>query len=575
LLLIFGLKHGTIATLRMRLVQDPRNREIRPMVSQSFPHDWFTRMQQRPEVAFLIPMTRQIAATITASLPPKSEQVALNLIPTRAHDPLLLENAAPIPDVRECVLTYFAAEQLQAQVGDTLRVVATRIKDGRYESGTLEVRVVGMLSIRASALKSMYVSLDVLEAVERFKDGQAVAAFQWSGSTPTAYPRYDGLVVLLAQPLSPLETWRLWHDTGFTHLETLTRDDLQAKTRWQLAADVTIYFLSTQSTPVGEESIDVVRQRLRGQGAVLLPWITPLRAQLLDDTGAASAALWLYVLPDDRRQVVDFHFAPLPSWESATSVMPIMLPDSRSQGAQEVFLRLSHDKTVLTFPVTPVAPHTLADDVAFIPSRLGGILTLLRERSMTYEAATHQFVLSRLGYAGFRLYAKTIDDVNTLRQYFESQGLPVQTEAQRIQEVIDLDRYLTLLFWGIATVGMVGGATALLASLYATVERKRRELGVLRLLGVSRRMLFRYPLYQGLMISVGGFATAMLFFTGMALAIHGWFHSHLGPGESFCRLPLSHTFGALGLTLLVAMLAATCAAWRVTQIDPAEALRDE
>jgi len=98
---------------------------------------------------------------------------------------------------------------------------------------------------------------------------------------------------------------------------------------------------------------------------------------------------------------------------------------------------------------------------------------------------------------------------------------------------------------------------------------------VLRLLGVSRRTLFRYPIYQGLMISVGGFAIAMLFFTGMALAINGVFHKHLGPGESFCRLPLSHTAGALGLTLLVAMLAATCAAWRVTQIDPAEVLRDE
>jgi putative ABC transport system permease protein len=575
LLLIFGLKYGTIATLRMRLVQDPRNREIRPMASQSFPHDWFARMQQRPDVAFLVPMTRQIAATITASRPPTSEQVTLNLIPTRAHDPLLLENAASIPDAGECVLTYFAAEQLQAQVGDTLRVVATRIKDGRYESGMLEVRVVGLLSIRASALKSMYVPLDVLEAVERFKDGQAVPAFQWPGSTPTAYPRYDGLVVLLAQPLSPMETLHLWHDTGFTRIETLTRDGLQAKTHWQLAADVAIYFLSTQRMPVGEESIDVVRQRLRGQGAILLPWIHPLRAQLLDDTGAASAALSLYVLPDDRRQVADFHFAPLPSWEPATAGMPIMLPASRSQGAQEVSLRLSQDRAVLTFSITPGAPHTLADDVAFIPSRLGGILNLLHERNMTYDTATHQFVLSRLGYAGFRLYAKTIDDVDTLRRYFESQGLPVQTEAQRIQEVTDLDRSLTLLFWGIATVGMVGGATALLASLYATVERKRRELGVLRLLGISRRTLFRYPIYQGLMISVGGFATAMLFFTGMALAIHGWFHNHLGPGESFCRLPPSHTAGALGLTLLMAMLAATCAAWRVTQIDPAEALRDE
>ena len=576
LLLIFGLKYGTIETLRQRLVQDPRNREIRPMASQAFPHDWFSRMQQRPDVAFLVPMTRQIAATITASLAPKSEQVTLNLIPTQAHDPLLLENSAPIPHAGECVLTTFAAEQLQAQVGDTLHVAATRIKkDGRYETGTLAMRLAGILSVRASALKSMYVPLDVLEAVEHFKDGQAVPALQWPGSTPEAYPRYDGLVVLLPQPLLPLEIVPLWQGAGFTHMEALTQDALQAKTGWQLAADVAIYLFSTQRTPVGEESIEVVRHRLRGRGAILLPWIAPRRVQLLDATGAVNAVLWLHVLPDDRYQVADLQFAPLPPWGSDNTALQITLPASLSQDVSRVSLRLSHDTSVLTFPITPVAPHMLAEDVAFVPSRLGGILNLLRERNMTYDATTNQFVLTRGGYAGFRLYAKTIDDVDDLRRYFESQGLPVHTEAQRIKEVIDLDRYLTLLFWGIAAVGMVGGAMALLASSYAAVERKRRDLGVLRLLGVSRRTLFRYPMYQSLMICVGGFIVALLFFFGMAIAINDWFHHHLSPGESFCRLPPAALTGAFGLTLMVAMLAATCAAWRVTQIDPAEALRDE
>ena len=204
---------------------------------------------------------------------------------------------------------------------------------------------------------------------------------------------------------------------------------------------------------------------------------------------------------------------------------------------QTVSVRVANDTSVLAFPVMPVAPHTLADDVAFVPVRLGGILNLFRERNMTYDAMTNQFVLARLGYSGFRLYATTIDDVDNLRRDFERQGLPVHTEAQRIQEVIDLDRALTLLFWGIAAVGIIGGAMALLASLYATVERKRRELGVLRLLGLSRRTLCRYPIYQGLMISVGGFAVAMLFFTGMALAINGWFHSPFRPRGKLLQTP--------------------------------------
>ena len=124
--------------------------------------------------------------------------------------------------------------------------------------------------------------------------GRPSRQLHWPGSTPTAYPRYDGLVVLLPQPLSPLEIVPLLAGYRFySHVRRSTQEALQAKTRWQLAADVAIYLLSTQRTPVGEESIEVVRHRLRGRGAILLPWIAPRRVQLLDDTGAVNAVLWL------------------------------------------------------------------------------------------------------------------------------------------------------------------------------------------------------------------------------------------------------------------------------------------
>src|SRR5436309_10788078 len=64
LLLIFGLKFGTIETLRQRLVQDPANREVRPLATVSRERNWFEEMSRRPEVGFIIPTTRQIASSI-------------------------------------------------------------------------------------------------------------------------------------------------------------------------------------------------------------------------------------------------------------------------------------------------------------------------------------------------------------------------------------------------------------------------------------------------------------------------------------------------------------------------------
>ncbi len=99
LMILFGLKYGTIQTLRHRLVQDPRNREIRPMVSKSFNREWFEQMRGRTDVAFIVPTTRQISATMDVALRSDSssggnEKIQLDIVPTDEGDPLLLENGA-------------------------------------------------------------------------------------------------------------------------------------------------------------------------------------------------------------------------------------------------------------------------------------------------------------------------------------------------------------------------------------------------------------------------------------------------------------------------------------------------
>jgi putative ABC transport system permease protein len=317
--------------------------------------------------------------------------------------------------------------------------------------------------VRATALKAVYVPLQVVEAVEYFKDGVAVPAFGWPGSIPRAYGHYNGLVVLLPQPLTDHEAFLLYNNTGFSQNMPLTPAELLVRTRWRLESDRSIYFLSTQTTPVSKESLEAVDYKLRGKGAVLIPWVTPLQGQLLNDSGEELASLSLSILPASRHEADVLRFMPQPDWRENALRPEIMLPShlaARLQGAHTAFsLKISNEKTSLVFPVSLVSSHNLPVDVAFVPPRLGGVLNLFRSRNMTFDAGTGEFILSRQGYAGFRLYAKTIDDVESVRHYFESQGIPVHTEAQRIKEVTDLDYYLTLLFRGIATSHLSGAAT--------------------------------------------------------------------------------------------------------------------
>jgi putative ABC transport system permease protein len=139
----------------------------------------------------------------------------------------------------------------------------------------------------------------------------------------------------------------------------------------------------------------------------------------------------------------------------------------------------------------------------------------------------------------------------------------------------------------IAAVGVSGAAAALLASLYASIERKKREMGVLRLIGLSGAALFRFPIYQGIMLGLGGFLTALVWFEAFALLLNTMFKPHLErllgfslqvlpkAQQNLCQIPLGYLLTALAGTILIAGGAALIAALRVNQIEPAEALRDE
>jgi putative ABC transport system permease protein len=587
LMLLFGLKYGIITQLSHILMEDPVYREIKPLATRSYDRQWFEQTAKRPDVAFVIPATRQIAATVTAQVKDQDKQDSLNILPTMAGDPLLLENNAAIPGQGECVLTQPAAESLSAKPGDIIIARAGRIEGGKYAYGSLDLAVSAVLSIRASELKSIYVQLPVLEAVESYKDGEAVPEYGWPGSTPKAYPLYDGLILVLPQKLSKVEEYSLCNRTGFTKIETLTADQLQATAGFQVAPNLALYRLYTMHKPAGDESVRAVTNKLRGKNAQIFPWTAPIGAQLVDASGQKLADLNLQGLSADSEKIRATALSPVPGWDtaslSAADIRHVILPEGVAVDRAEISIRVIKDEKALTFPVTVANQRMPAGDTALIPSQLAGILNLYKLRNIKYDEKQNAFVLFRRGYAGFRLYVNSIFDVDALRRYFDTIGLPVHTEIMEIKRLIELDRGMTLIFWLLAFVGITGAIASLIASLYASVERKKREMSVLRLIGLSGLTLFRFPIYQGVLIGTAGFGISMILFGVFSKLINNWFRPYvekllgfpMDSGVSFCYLPISYIGAALLTTMVVSALAAMVAAMRVTQIDPAEALRDE
>ncbi|HKY94836.1 MAG TPA: FtsX-like permease family protein [Kiloniellales bacterium] len=177
-------------------------------------------------------------------------------------------------------------------------------------------------------------------------------------------------------------------------------------------------------------------------------------------------------------------------------------------------------------------------------------------------------------FSRFRLYARTLEDVEPLADYLAGRGIATVTQAAAIKSVMAMNRSLSTLFAIVAGLGGLGYLAALATSLWSNVERKRRTLSLLRLLGLPRWGLALFPLVQAGLVALCGFALALGLYAVAALTVNRLFAQDLLQGESLAFLAPGHVLLALAVTLLVALAAAGEAARRAARIDPAEGLRD-
>lgn len=555
LLILFGIKFGIIETMSNRLVNDPKNLEIRPLSSHSYTQAWFESVKKNAHIDFIIPMTRQLSSSVQIqSLSSAKKTVTADLVATAKRDPLLLQNGGVIPDENSCVINHSLAEELDLQQGDMLKCSVTKYVEKKIQKESITLKVAAVLSPRAGFIKSIYVPLEIVENIEKYKDGLAVPQWGWKGNISQAYPVYDGVFVSVPKAIDRVEQIKLVSGTGFAYVDAIDAQKAKEMSGYGFDPNGSLYFIKPYKNSINDDNIGSLKIKLRGKDAKLYPWIKPIEAVLKNDQTKTN--IKIAALPESIKKT-----------KSTTLYMG-------KPPFKEGMMSVEEEKRQLNMPIT-IESIQSNTSFGFMDAKTVGRLALLRQRDLMYDQSLKKFLLSRRGYASFRIYAKHLEDVATLKKFFEDKGINVSTQAERIHEVQELDKYLTLIFWLIAIVGVIGGAATLSASLYASVERKRKELSILRLIGLSGGMIFRFPVYQGTVIATSGVAIAFLFFAIMAMVINRLFHAHLQSGESFCTLTSTHIMIVFGSAVLLAVVASFIAAYQATKMDPAETLRDE
>lgn len=207
LLVLFGLKHGLVGSLTERLQRDPAVREIIPLGGTRLQAEFIEALSQREDVAFAIPRTRQIAATSELQVAPGEARVSVEMLPTAAGDPLLQD--LPVPQaLQQVVLSHTAAEKLGITPGSQLqaRFGRQRGNDLQWQQTTLQVLAV--LPLTAFERDALFAQAALLEAVEDYRDGLAVAALGWPGATSTQASRIYPGFRLYARALEDVEPLR-------------------------------------------------------------------------------------------------------------------------------------------------------------------------------------------------------------------------------------------------------------------------------------------------------------------------------------------------------------------------------
>jgi putative ABC transport system permease protein len=193
--------------------------------------------------------------------------------------------------------------------------------------------------------------------------------------------------------------------------------------------------------------------------------------------------------------------------------------------------------------------------------------------SLTDAELRAPIATGRTEFAGARVYARDLESVETLAGLMRDQGVEIRTQAERIETLRAFDRTLSFVLRVIALIGLTGCALALGGALWVNVDRKRRDLALLRLFGFRNGTVVLMPMVQSAAVAALAFVLAFLVYLVGAAAFNRTLGKNLAGRGYVCQLEPEHLAIAGAATLLVALIAAVAAGYRASRIDPAECLR--
>lgn len=184
IMLLLGLKAGTVGAMQALLLNDPRTLEIVMVAARPFERRWLAQLAADPRVAYVTARTRAIDPTIDILTHAGGVATLVEMVATSPGDPLLPPAAPGAASPAGVWISASLARNLRLSSGERLTGIVRRTLDERPQSSALTLEVIGVLPAAAHPYDAVFVTLDLAVAAEHYRAGILDAIgdpARWSG----------------------------------------------------------------------------------------------------------------------------------------------------------------------------------------------------------------------------------------------------------------------------------------------------------------------------------------------------------------------------------------------------------
>ena len=177
-------------------------------------------------------------------------------------------------------------------------------------------------------------------------------------------------------------------------------------------------------------------------------------------------------------------------------------------------------------------------------------------------------------FARARIYANSLDNVAPLSFKLREKQIETRTQSNAIENIKAIDRVFSFIFSVIAFTAGFGCILSFIGSFLSNIERKRKDIAFMRLLGFQSKNIMLYLINQAVMLSCLAFFVSLILFLLGNHAFNNVLGKNLVSQPIVSRLQFYHLVVAFMLNMFITCIVVFIGGQRAIKIQPAESLRE-